>query len=460
MVRDAVARVPRESPGAGSSHPQRPSIRKVLFLLALAPCGCFADLTVPSCATLADCPAEYTACTHAHCFFRNTGCEEAAPVSGDGCCTGWETDRSRDPDCRTFDRTLEVSEFSLPAVRSSDGMLFFHARSSRDGLVHLLQVSAQGDLAWDLPLGSPEVLLPPLLWDDATLLSPIATGIQVVDVARRQAVDLVPSPAAPATPLGASDDGVAWVDQEGTLHLHRLASGLRLRIPGMGDRLPPAWSRQAETFLVVRSDGLLQGISPRATTAADAVTGSLDLGTPIATSPVILGDRGLVATTSGLLVAVSLGDRPWQQAWQANLGGPIGSPPLVDSRGHILVVRQDGTLFVVQEHEGQGMVTASTPLPGGAGTSFLAVTDGGRLVYFQQGRLRSLLVQQQGGGITFSEGFSDAFEASRGIPTLVERRIVLALDTGHLLGIVSPEGPDSGPWPRPLGDEANRMGSP
>lgn len=432
----------------------------VLAALTLTEGGCFTDLTVPSCGTLADCPAHFTACTHSHCFFQNTGCEEAAPVPGDGCCTGWETDRSRDLDCRTFDRTLEVSEFSVPAVRTSDGMLFFHARSSRDERIHLLQVSARGDLVWDLPLGTPEVLLSPLLWDDDTLFSPITTGIQVVDLTRQQAVDLIPSPTPPATPLCASDDGLAWVDQEGTLHLHRPDPGLRLRFPGMGDRLPPAYSRQAETFLVARSDGRLWGISPRATTTADAVTTSLDLGMAITTPPVILGTQVLVGTTSGILTAVSLSGSPWRRAWQANLGGPIGLPPLVDSRGRILVLRQDGTLFLVQEHQGQGMVAASTPLPGGPGTSSLAVTDQGRIVYFQQGRLRSLLVQQQGGGFTFSEGFSEAFEASQGIPTLVDRRIVLALDTGHLLGLVSLEKPDSGPWSRPLGGETNRMSSP
>ncbi|MBP7127454.1 hypothetical protein KBD49_13920 [Myxococcota bacterium] len=422
--------------------------------------GCFTDLTVPSCRTPGDCPADYTACLHSLCFFRNTGCEEAGPVSGDGCCSGWEADRSPDGDCRTFDLALEMSEFSQPAVRTSDGTLFFHGRSSRDGRVHLLQVTSRGDPVWDLPLGTAEILLPPVLRDDDTVLSPVPKGIQIVDVARRQAIDLIPSPAPPAGPLCATDDALAWVDRDGSIHLFHPGSGRRVVLPGEGDGLPPVHSRQADAFLVARSDGSLRGLSPEATSAADAITATLDLGTRIAAPPVIAGERALVVTESGTLIAVSLAKTPWHRAWETNLGGPSPVAPLVDSRGRILVIREDGTLFVVREVRGQGVVAGSVALPEAGASPALLITGAGRIVHFRDGRLRSLLVREEGGGLVFSEGFSYAVDGRQVVPVLVDRRIVLALDTGHVLGLVSPEGPDPGPWSRPLGDEANRMSGP
>jgi len=451
-----VVRCPSPQP----SPLPRPWVPLGLALLLLAAQGgCFTDLAVPSCGTPADCPAEYTACSHAHCFFRNTGCEQAAPVSGDGCCSGWEADRTEDRDCRTFDLTLEATEFSLPAIRSSDGMLFLHARSSRDGLIHLLQVSSRGDLLWDLPLGPSDLLLPPLLWDDGTLMSPVGTGVQVVDATRRQAVNLLSSPA-PAAPLCAAGDLLAWVDREGSVHLYRPATDRRIRLAKEGDGLPPVHVRQAAMLLVPRLDGSLRGLSPEATSEADARTGSLDLGTPLSGPPAVTGDRVLMPTATGTLVAVSLTGSPWRQAWQVDLGGPVRAPPLVDSRGRILAVREDGTLFVIRETGEQGAVAGSHPLPGAGSETSLLVGETGRLLYVLGGRLRSLLLREDGGGVTFGEGFSLAVGGQRGLPSLVERRLVLALDNGHLVGLVSHEESDPGSWPRPFGDGANRMGNP
>lgn len=460
MERHATGEVPRSDRRLRVVRRQNAGFQSALAFLVLTQSGCFTELAVPSCATLADCPAHYTECGHSHCFFRGTRCEQAAPVSGDGCCSGWEADRTDDGDCQTFDLDLEVSEFSLPAVRASDGMLFFHARSTRDDRVHLLQVTSQGRLVWDLPLGTMDLLLPPLLWDDGTIFSPTATGIQVLDVARQQAVDLIPSPTAAATPLCASEDALTFVDQKGSIHLVRPGTGLRIVLPGKGETLlPPVHSRKAQTFLVARADGFLRGVSPEATSSDHALMATLDLGVAIGTPPVITGDQALLGTTSGTLVAVALGEKPWRRTWEVPLGGPISQPPLVDSRGRVLVVRQDGTLFVIREVHGQGAVIGNVLLPGTGELSPLLVTEEGRMVLFRNGRLRSLRVREEGGGAVFTEGYSYTIQGRRGVPSLVDRRIVLALDTGRLLGLVSLEGPDSGPWSRPSGDEANRMSS-
>lgn len=430
-------------------------------VVVLAPLvACFGDLTIPPCDSLSDCPAGYLSCRHSYCFLWNTGCETASPASGDGCCTGWEVDRTGDRDCRTFDLDLEASALSPPAVRPRDGMVFLMALSLRDGRGHLVQVSSRGELLWDLPQGAAQDLLPPVMQDDRIVLCPLAAGISVVDTDRREVVDLLPSPAPPTLPLAASEEAVAWVDQENTVHIFHRPKGQRVALDGVEDGIPPVYSRRAGRFMVVAPGGRLLGIRPDALPDREPVTESLDLGAPVRTPLAIAGDRTFLVTEAGVLHAIGLYPGAWQQAWQVSLGSPSHFPILVDSEGRIFVLRDDGLLFVVREMEGKGTVVSSTDLGTGVEPLSLGLVGNGRLMHVREGRLRTHRLQGPETGGVLTEGWSHSLNGQRGLPAVVERRVVVALENGHLWGLVSWDEADPGPWTRPGGDGANRDQNP
>ena len=142
--------------------------------------GCFSEAAVPSCDTLADCPAGqgYTGCLDGWCY-RSEACESRPAVAGDGCCPAVEGDRTADIDCLLRDEPLSCTDPAGPTIDDDGDMFVSCVMLSGEGdmSVAVRRLDTDGVLSVPLVVGPGTTALPPVMGSGDTVFVAAAAGV-------------------------------------------------------------------------------------------------------------------------------------------------------------------------------------------------------------------------------------------------------------------------------------------
>ncbi len=438
-----------------------------IIVLATVPLGCYHNIDVPRCATLADCPSGsgYSACEDGYCFMAGQ-CAGVLPIAGDGCCAVTEGDRTADTDCLVADHLLGCQKIAGP-VASGAGDLFVTCRSidaAGSSEVVVRRIEADGTVAQPWVVGPATSLLPPIISRNAGVYAAFHGGVVRYDGSTGNVVRTILSdpPVGGLAAAAASDeshDVVAWPTASGKVVIYdeNEGSSAVFSAPAETGGVWDAFAMTASVrdvplrlrFYLLWKDGTLWSVEPVNNPMGPVASILLDK-LPIA-PPLGLDGRVYVVVEGGRLECLSERGAVFEQRWTVDLGGPISGGLLVDPTGSIVAVLQSGKVVVVREVGGSGSVVASGEMGGPIGDIYPFLGDAPRVAAVTaDGRgLRSVLRQETDGVVTFQTGLSfDVPAQIAGAPLLAWGQLWLATGSGHLVAWKFPDQHPAGRFVR------------
>lgn len=446
--------------------------RKVLvsiFCFALS--GCFEGLHAPRCRTLADCPVDqgYTSCEDGYCL-RSSGCNQTAPIPGDGCCPPIELDRTADTDCLVLDVDFGVGTMLTTPATDAAGALFITGVGldpAGGKAVMLWKVALSGTVSGPVKVGPGSFALPALVSRGSDVYVAYQDAVMRYAAADLSERDVVPS----ASPVGglAATGGqplqvVAWPEAGGRVVLYdetteRLAMVFdladMLSEPDLGSDafLAPVVSGSGRRLFVATAGGRLFGVEvgadPLGPTAYQAT------GRAFAGPPVEWAGRVFVAVGDGTLRAYRERDHAFEETWSATLGDVATGPLLVDETGAVIAMLGNGDVMRIRDRDTRGEATVVARLGDEMAGWAPILTSRPRLLAVLASRETLVSAWEDADG-TWHKGLRfDLPSGAVAAPTLSRGRVLVAMASGRLAGWVLPEDLPVSGFPTGGGDAGN-----
>ncbi len=439
--------------------------------LCLAGYGCFEGLHAPKCRTLADCPVGqgYTSCEDGYCL-RSTGCNQTAPLPGDGCCPPVELDRTADTDCLVLDIDLGAGTMLATPATDPTGAIFATgvALDPAGGkAVMLWKVAPSGAVTGPVKVGRGSTALPALVSRGSDVYVAFQDGVMRYAAADLSERAVIPS----VTPVGglAATGGqplqvVAWPATSGRVVLYD-ETGERptmdldladvLSDPGLGSDafLPPVVSGSGRRVLVATEGGRLVGVevgaNPLGPTAYRAT------GLAFAGPPVEWAGRAFVAVADGTVRAYREREHAFEETWSATLGDVATGPLLVDDTGAVIAVLRNGDVVRLRDRETSGEATVVARLGDEVAGWAPMLTARPRLLAVSSSRATVVSAWEDADG-TWRKGLRfDLPSGAVAAPTLSRGRVLVVMASGRLAGWALPEDLPVSGFPTGGGDAGN-----
>ncbi len=446
----------------------RDSMKVLVVISCLALSGCFEGLHAPRCRTLADCPVDqgYTSCEDGYCL-RSSGCDQTAPIPGDGCCPPIELDRTADTDCLVLDVDFGAgTALTMPATDPTGAILVAGTGLDPGGgkAVMLWRVASSGAVTGPVKVGPGSFALPALVSRGSDVYVAFQDGVMRYSATELSERAVIPS-ASPMAGLAATGSQplpiVAWPASGGRVVLYDETGARSTMVLELAEALSDPGLR-AETFLApVVSDsgrrmylataggrlvGVEVGANPLGPTAHRA-TGLAFTGAPVAWA-----GRVFVAASDGTLRAYRERDHAFEEAWSASLGGVATGALLLDDTGAVIAVLRNGDIVRVSDRDTRGEVTTLARLGEETGDWAPVLTT----------RPRILALAASGGAVVSVRGDADGSwrkglrfdlpSAAVASPTLSRGRLLVAMASGRVAGWALPEDLPASGFPLGGGD--------
>ena len=459
--------------------------------------GCFKAFDAPECSSISDCPPGYTVCEDGYCFKKSvSGCEGAAPVPGDSCCPPTEGDRGRDTDCLVTDLDLGpvgaqsqpedryvVKALSAPAILDDGSAIVSAVVEDGTGASVIMAFKTDSTLRQVVArarVGEGQVAMPVVVGGDFSVYVAYGQGVARLSVAALEMEDNLHFGAVVGGVVAVAGDNPTVVFLTDSRMVEFYVEKKRTRIEtklspenGAGEAFAPVLSASGRRAYWVFKSGQVVAVRTVDNPVGPSAFGCAD-GDPVTSDvPRCSGDAPsgpavewggvvYVPLVSGKVVAlVEKEPQLLTRKWILDLGGPISGRLLVDTRGRVVAVLQDGRVWVVKDLEEVGSLVergsfgeamAQTPGVLGAAERVVAVSAGGR-------RILSLLRKEGATDGDFVQGLRfDVPVAPATALALGDGVIVFGDAAGRLMAWTFPDRLPGSGFPKDGGDRFNRGG--
>ena len=336
------------------------------------------------------------------------------------------------------------------------------------GQVMLWHLSADGHTVTPIVIGSGDEALPPVLNDSDSVYAAHAGGVVRLS---SHVIGSHNDTIASARPVGGlclagrpDRPFLAWptIDRQVVLYQEQALLTLTVDLAPLGrfdgTLFAPLGNGAGTRVLITSSGGSIAAIEIG--TNPVGVVAHADLDTALFGPPVEVSGVVYLATTTGILMALREAGEGFDPIWTLDLKGLPAGRLLVDGANDIVVAREDGTVLVVRDGGAFGSVFASASVGMPLGRHAPLVTDHGRILGMgHDGSVVWSLVRsiEADGGLKLSPGlWFEVPIAAVSDANLLDRRLLFATASGHLVAYLLAEELPSTGFGRAGGDVHNR----
>ncbi len=425
-------------------------MKVLVSVVCVALSGCFEGLHAPRCRTLADCPVDqgYTSCEDGYCL-RSSGCNQTAPIPGDGCCPPIELDRTGDTDCLVLDVDLgEGTALATPAADAAGSLFVAGVGLDPAGgkVVMLWKVSPAGAVTGPVTVGPGSVALPALVSRGSDVYVAFQDGVMRYAAADLSERAVIPS-ATPVEGLAATGGNplqvVAWPAAGGRVILYDETGGRPTMVLDLADVLSdpdlgsdaflaPVVSGSGRRLFVATAGGRLIGIEVGANPLGPTAYRATDL--TFVGPPVEWAGRVFVAAGDGTLRAYRERDHAFEETWSVTLDDVAPGPLLVDDTGAVIAVLRNGDVVQVRDRDTSGEPTVVARLGDKMADWAPLLTSKPRLLAVTSSRGTLVSAWEDADGVWHKGLRFDLPSAAIAAPTLSHGRVLVATASGHVAG--------------------------